>query len=451
MIGREEQLNTLTGYYESDKNNLSVLYGRYGIGKTELIKEFIKDKSHIYFHAAPSVAFEMINSFNRVIKEQFPDYKEASGYQGIFSGLTTAAGNRLLLVIEDFQHIVKVDDSFMEAVAALVRTRNTGLKVMVILTSSSVSWIENSMVKTIGMSAMAINAFIKLKELDYSDMVSLYPKCSTTMILHCYGVTGGVPLYLNRWNPNESTRDNICRLFLRNDGIFRNEAENFIKDEFRESSVYNTILKCIATGLQKLNEIHEYTGFGRDKISVYLKNLIEREIVEKVFSYDAGGNELTRKGLYRIKDDFINFWFRFVYPYAGLLNSIAPEEFYDRYIAPGFDEYMQEAFIKVAGEFLEIMSSMGRLKYNVERKGRWYGKTGDIHLIFEDEAGNGIVGQAYTGNEPVTLKDLETLKENVNLAGINAGQYYLFSSRGFSEEIMSIQDDDLVRIRIEDL
>ena len=50
-------------------------------------------------------------------------------------------------------------------------------------------------------------------------------------------------------------------------------------------------------GKNKLNDIHEYTGYGRDKISVYLKNLIAREIVEKIFSYDVFGNENTRKGL----------------------------------------------------------------------------------------------------------------------------------------------------------
>lgn len=80
-------------------------------------------------------------------------------------------------------------------------------------------------------------------------------------------------------------------------------------------------------GKNKLNDIHEYTGYGRDKISVYLKNLIAREIVEKIFSYDVFGNENTRKGLYRIQDSFIEFWYRYIYQDWSRIDVTEPYEF----------------------------------------------------------------------------------------------------------------------------
>ncbi|MFR6392129.1 MAG: hypothetical protein ACLUN0_03870 [Roseburia sp.] len=62
------------------------------------------------------------------------------------------------------------------------------------------------------------------------------------------------------------------------------EAENYISIELRELSVYNTILAALASGNNKLNDLFLKTGFSRAKISVYMKNLMAFDVVEKVVS-----------------------------------------------------------------------------------------------------------------------------------------------------------------------
>ena len=243
-------------------------------------------------------------------------------------------------------------------------------------------------------------------------------------------------------------RQNICRLFLTDKGAWYKEALNYVKDEFREISVYNTILSCLAMGRNKLNDIHEYTGYGRDKISVYLKNLIAREIVEKIFSYDVFGNENTRKGLYRIQDSFIEFWYRYIYQDWSRIDVTEPYEFYDSHIEDRLEEFVKNAFIRIAGEMLEILGDMHKLPFEAVRKGSWYGKNGDIHLIFEDKDGNGIIGQVYVDDRKVCMEDFDRLRENVQLAGINGRFYYLFSINGFSD---ALKADNIATIGIEEL
>lgn len=448
MTGREEHLTKLNSFYETGNNNLTVVYGRYRTGKTALIKEFAKDKPMVYFECTQTVDFELLKGVNRAFKAKLSDFNEANSFDGVFEQLKDNSQGVRLLVFEEFQNIVKADLGFLVSLLRFMQ-ENNGF--MVVFTSSSVAWVENAMIKSIGRAALSINAFIKIKELSYADMVSVYPEADVKKLLAMYAVTGGVCGYLRQWNTKESVKENICRLYLDREGLFAREAELFIRDEFREIGVYNTILKCLAEGMNKLNEIHEYTGYGRDKISVYLKNLIEREIVEKVFSYDFGANENTRKGLYKIKDDFISFWYRFVYPNYGVLGMVSPEEFYDRYIEPEFSEYLLEGFIKIAGEFMDIISDMGRMPVNAEKKGRWYGKAGDLHVVYEGENGVAIIGQAYVGDKAVDTSDYEEILRRLNVAGMKESYVYMFSACGFTEDVLKLAGDRLIPIAIEDL
>ena len=455
MIGREEQLGLLNEYFQSDKNNLTILYGRHNTGKTELIKEFIKDKKALYFNALPAVDFELMHNFviaagmqsESVAGSEKDETLQNQDYESVFDSVVTHE-NVQVIVIENFNNIVRVDSGFIADVAHFIKVCRR--KVMFILTCSSVQWVENAMVKSIGPAAFSINAFMKLKQIEYSSVVSMFPEMDPKSGLYAYAVTGGFPGYLTEWNDKDTVRNNICRLFLDADGPLNKEAELYVSEEFRETSVYNTILACLAAGRNKLNEIHEYTGFGRDKISVYLNNLIEREIVEKIFSFDAGNSKTTKKGLYHIQDGFINFWYKFIYPNYGLLGIISSEEFYDKFIAEGIEEFVKEAFINVGCEFLDIMSSVNRLAVTAEYKGRWYGKKGDIHIVYSGDEGD-VIGQVHTGNQPFDSEDYEEFAENFSVAGVKPKQIFIFSTAGFTDRFINSRDDMTMLVRIEDL
>ena len=89
-------------------------------------------------------------------------------------------------------------------------------------------------------------------------------------------------MYLNNLEPGLSVSENICKHVLASDGFFRNYGKNILPEELRELSVYNTILQALASGKKKLNDLYKLTGFDRAKISVYLKNLIDLKLVEKI-------------------------------------------------------------------------------------------------------------------------------------------------------------------------
>lgn len=452
LIGRTAELSSLEESYMSGNNTLTILYGRTGIGKTALIKEFIKDKECVYYEAPQAAEKQQYEVMEKVFAEEgilknAEEQKDSAesengGYDAILAETANIKAPVKLIIIEEFQNIIKQSKTFMDSLAKLVRGELYSRQVMVVCTSSSISWIENSLVSAIGTNAAAITGFLKLKELSFVDIVRMFPKYAVPDSMLVYAITGGVPAYMKEFSDDISVRENICKNILADGKKLRSEGSGYIKEELRETALYNTILSHIAAGAYKLNELYRLTGFGRDKISVYLKNLMEREIVDKIFSYDTEGNEYTRKGLYRIKSGYTEFWFKYIYGRESQLQMMGAEKFYDRYISESINEFAKETFIRVGTEFVELMDSMGKLPLKIDRRGRWWGKNGDIDIIACDTDRKYLIGKCNWLTELFTFEMFEELMYNVNLAGIGKDYIYLFSRGSFDAELMAFAQEN---------
>ena len=234
---------------------------------------------------------------------------------------------------------------------------------------------------------------------------------------------------MEAWNPEISYRENIYRLVLTEGGYLFHMAEQKISAELRELSVYNTILSAIAQGYNKLNDLYAKTGYSRAKISVYMKNL--SHFVEKVQSFQTGGWENAKKGVYQIKDTFINFWFKFVFPHMSDLYLLKPHEFYDHYIAPELGTYLKRYFRNVCMEYMMLLNQMGRMPFPVHKIGTWVGKTGNIDIIAQSTDRRNIVGLCNWDQPQLTSQMCEELYQNMEKAKIRSEHIFLFSATRF--------------------
>ena len=192
----------------------------------------------------------------------------------------------------------------------------------------------------------------------------------------------------------------------------------------------------------KLNELHLKTGYSRAKISVYMKNLGTFHIVEKETSFETGGWENTKKGVYRIKDNYVNFWFRFVYPHLSELYMMSPEQFYDAYITSGIDEYLERYFKEVCMEYVGLLNLIGKLPMKISKMGTWIGKEGNIDIIAQNSVRENIVGYCNWNQPEFTMEMKEELLKSMKQAKIDAKYFFLFSAKGFSEEIRQLAEED---------
>lgn len=438
LSGRANEIKYLETCYEREGSQLLVVYGREDIGKTSLVLDFCKDKKYDYYLARPCSIKEQLNCFLGELGSNDDD----ADYDKVFNLVTAVHCRKKILVIDEFHNFLKSDPEFMDQILRLIHNKWNNRTVMVVLVSSAFSWIENQMVSQIGSAAYEISGFLKVRDLSFLELVRSFPDYSFKDLLGVYAVLGGVPGLWQHFNPKLSLKDNICNSILKKGSALSNQAFKEISEKLREPSVYHTILKRMAGGEDKLNDLYISTGYNRAKISVYLKNLMELEIVEKVYSEETDGHDNARKGIYRLNNNLISFYFRFVFPYLSRLEYMAPTEFFDKYIEPSMRSFLAPSFTLVCREFMELMNQAGKLPIKIEHFGSWSGKVGDIDIIGQSEDGKTLCGVCSYEKDVVTYDDYEWMLFCLKQAKLSGDQFYLFTGKGFDDRLIALAKEN---------
>ncbi len=442
LIGRSQELDYLTQYYNQADNSLIVLYGQKGLGVSSLLQEFAKGKNVMHLCAQQCSPRQQCYVWSGKIRNQgipipeYPDFSALFEAIGEVSRIENEDG-KFLFVIEDFQWAVRNSDDFMNALTAFLAEEENRGRFMFILASNAIGWVENTFVSKIGRNAFAISGFLKVKPMSFLDMVCFYDTSDTKKCMEIYSIAGGNPGYWTRFDIKSDLKTNICKLFLDKNAVFATEGLNRISEELRELSVYGTILAALAEGREKLNDLYAHTGFSRAKISVYIKNLMALELVEKVFSYETADNRNSKKGVYRICDPLVQFWYHFIFPHADELGVLSAESFYNTYIAKEITEYISAGYGKICAEYLNILNERGKLPVQYTRHGEWVGKNGRIDVVGQDARRNTLLGFCNTSGKAL---DLDMVEANIALAKeahLRPEHCFFFSADGFTEEVVA--------------
>ncbi len=469
FVGRSKELESLEEFYRKTASNLLVMYGHKGIGKTSLMFRFSRDKKFHYYCARPCSEEEQMTLWEEEIRRQgsydTAGFRKTEGdgfgdilrtmvplssertlvavtpSMGVETGLYPKEGEgfgKEIIAIDEFQNILKYSETFM--VSLLRYIKESKGRVMVVLLSSSVSFIENDFVPRIGTLAFGISSFVKMTELTFIDCVRYFENADTATCMQIYSILGGNPGYWSYFNDRFDIRENICQGILKEGAWLRDEGLRVVSSELRELNVYCTILNCLANGKNKLNDLHQHTGFSRAKISVYIKNLMERELVEKVFPFDGASNANAKKGMYRIKVRLLQFYFRFLYPNQTFLERYDAKTFFDRFVKDGLAGFHQENFPKVCTEFLELQNEQGALPIEAVRNGEWIGKEGSIDIIMQSRERETLLGFCNWEKTIVSEEDLEGYMKTIESAKLHPDYVYLFSAGEFSKGLKEMEE-----------
>ncbi|MCM1134969.1 MAG: ATP-binding protein [Clostridium sp.] len=433
--GRNSEIRYLNTYYEREGSQILVLYGQRNVGKTSLLFEFTKDKPGYYYRARSASEREQRYQWGKELQEEAEGEIFYPTFTEIFELLPGGEGKKRVIVIDEFQHIVKAGNEFMRELRGFVKDEASGRN-MVILCSSSIGWVENGMIPRLGAAAYELSGFYKIRELGFGTLMDFFPGFSMKQCIEAYAVLGGVPEFWKHFNDKLDIKENICRYILNKDAFLHEEGLRIVEEELRETGVYNTILAAIASGKHKLNDLYHHTEFSRAKISVYLKNLMELELVEKVFSYDTEGKANTQKGIYRISNHLVHFYFTYLYPNLSELKRLGAEEFYNRYIEPDFVRYVSDYFKLICKEYIEKWNKKGELPIKADRIGEWVGKMGTIDFVARsEETGETILGVCNWEKPLMEYEEYEKLLSCAEKAKLGTEYIYLFSRWRFDAKL----------------
>jgi len=281
FYGRNTELHKLEEMYNSGKFELAVIYGRRRVGKTTLIREFIKGKEALFFAASESTAADNLLSLSRCIGGSntapvFTDYESA-----LSSIFESASNKRIVFVIDEFPYLAGAYRGISSLLQILIDHKKDDSKLMLILCGSSMSFMENQVLGYQSPLYGRRTAQFKILPFTFFESLPFFERYEPIDKSILYGATGGVPEYLSKINSQKNVRENIIELFLTTSGHFFEEPSNLIKQELREPSTYNVIIEAIASGASRLNEIATKCKLESNKCAKYIASLISLGLISK--------------------------------------------------------------------------------------------------------------------------------------------------------------------------
>lgn len=435
LLGRNSEIKALSTYYARENSQILVMYGEKNVGKTQLIKEFIIDKPSFYYCAKPASERDQKYHMGQWLGKmglrtlKYPDFNE------IFNCFNKEHSQKKVIVFDEFQNIIKACPGFVDELIKFVHNSWNSQEYMIVLMSSSVSFVENQMIGKIGDAAFELSGFLKLKPLSFKDLREYFSMYSIEDCTYVWAILGGIPGLWKCFDEKLSLKDNIIKKILSPQGVLHDYADMLVNAELREPIVYSTILNALCEGKTKLLEICEHTEFGRSKVSVYLKNLMELELVRKVYSVETENNEYAQKGIYGLNDHFLDFYFTFMYKNLSELEFLSPEEFYKTIVYPGLKAYVGKYFNEICLEHMVRLNNKKKLPIYVEDFGTWVGKPGTIDIVGTDENGENILGLCVFDKPMMSYDDYEWLVYCAKRARLKYDYVYLFTSGRFDEKL----------------
>ena len=460
FYGRSNELKNLNKRYDKGNFECIVIYGRRRVGKTSLINEFCKDKPTIFFSALNASSNENLQELSKAIYgKDNPDTSQApiySNYDAAFSEITRLAqSERVVFVIDEYPYLAKVEKSISSRLQHIIDHVWQNTQLFLILCGSSMSFMEYQVLGYESPLYGRRTAQFKIQALTYREMTVFNPKLSAEENALLYGITGGIPHYINKLAVDKNIDEALIENFFDSSSYLYEEPDNLLKQELREPAVYNSIISAIAGGASRSNEISTKVGIESGICAKYIKVLLDLGIIKKEMPI---AEKKSKKTIYTIGDNFFRFWYRFVPQNMSSINSGRIEQIYELAIKKHFSDYMGLVFEQISRQYL--LRYADDLPIALSDIGQWWGTDTALHkeiqidIVGAPVEGNEyIIGSCKYKNELIGVNELELLRRYA--AVFNRGSkyhYYIFSKGGFTEGLKQLEKKGEVKlITLEDM
>jgi AAA+ ATPase superfamily predicted ATPase len=431
----------------NSKAELFVLYGRRRVGKTELLREFCREKAHIFFVATLSSDSDQLAAFSQQIwlydHEEVSDSFTFPSWEAAFKALADLQG-RPIVVIDEITYLITGNKAIPSILQKVWDAQLSRSKVMLVLCGSYIGLIERELLEYRAALYGRRSGGELLLPLELPAISAFSPGYSPVDLIESWAVLGGMPYYLSLFNDAQDLFTNIRTHILNPKGTLFDEPLLLLVEELRAPRNYFSVLRAIAAGHTRLNEISQAAGIGAGTVTVrYLDVLQELRIVRRLVPITERQPEKSRKGVYQIDDAFLRFWFRYVHPNRGALELGLVDAVMHGRILPTFDAFVGRALEEAAQEYVIRLARSGQLPFILERIGRWWSSYEEIDLVaISDTDRTVLVGECKWTSKPVGVNILVDLQRKAQ-AMLQDGEqhhvtYALFSRHGFTPELQTV-------------
>lgn len=456
FIDREDELATLENEYRREGSALVILYGRRRVGKTTLISEFIKDKNALFFLASEESETQNQLAFKEraaeFIHSELLANADVKNWELLFKAIMeTHFEKKPIIVIDEFQYIGKSNPAFPSVFQRIWEEVLKDKDVMVILCGSLISMMESQTLAYDSPLYGRRTAQIRLTQIPFRYYPAFFPDKSRREQIELYAVTGGVPKYIEIFSESPDIYTAIGYNILNRSSYLYDEPNFLLQQEVTEVGSYFSVIRAIATGHSKLSAIASALEVKQTNLSKYLKTLIDLDILEREVPVTVDNPEKSKMGLYKIKDNYLRFWFAFVYPNRSYIESGHREIVLNKIRNSFISGQVAYVYEDVCREQMWTLSAKGVWPFQFSKIGRWWDAHHEIDVVALDpEGSNLILGECKFWRDPVgvnVLRALEEKESNVSWKKNNRQIWYiLFSASGFTDDLKKLAEtrEDLI-------
>lgn len=458
FIGRKEELAELYERYTSGRFEMGVIYGSRRIGKTSLLKEFVKDKSAFYFQAKESNELDNRTAFsaeiNKLIKVPYsfvyPSYSE--GFDAL---LKYADGKSFVIVVDEIAFIAQSDKGFLSELQYNIDHKFKETQVKLILSGSTISFMKDILKNKRGPLFQRSTFQINVKKLVYSDALAFLDGVSDEEKIKYLSIFGEHPFYLEMIDKSKSFGENIFSLLFNRFGNLVDAPDKVLPTASKDQNTYNTILKAIAHRRRTNKEIAEYIGKNPNYVAAYLPRLVDNEIIEKRESF----NKNQKMNYYEISDNLIRFWYRFVFDNREEILQNMGKVIYDE-SADNIALFLSAGFEDVALSYLAEKNVNGELGFYYEVIRGYKVDNSKLGRSIElDGLAKGIgkaknrllVAECKFRSKALSLAVYEHVMESASIFPAEYYDVYLFSKSGFADDILTLDNPNVHLISVRDM
>lgn len=440
FYNRKYELTLLKKRYNSLKEgDMVIFYGRRRVGKTELVKEFVKNVSHkLYLYVDVATKQEILNSFSQAIKEQLGETIRFEDFKDFFDFISEKADN-FVLIIDEFQRFLEISPDFITKLQNEWDSKLRRKKIFLILVGSSIGMIQKITNSKVG-ALYGRGTQIKISPFRYVDFREMFSTLNEEKKIEFYGVFGGTPYYLNK--AKKSSKDIysiINELIISKDGELASEPKILLEYEnVRTHAKYNSILASISSGNELIKEIEDFTKIKLNTLPAYLTRLDTLlDLVEKKDPILGKG----KLGRYGIRDNFFRFWYRYIFPNIVLIN-LGNEKRVEEIIKIELNSYLGKVFEDVVKELIILYQGkkIKDISIDFENIGKWWDRNGnEIDLVCSNSKTKRIlIGEVKWKNKQVDVDVVDELIRKSKIIGFN-GKYdfIIVSKSGFTSKCLT--------------
>jgi len=463
FVNRESEIQSLLERMTSKKAELVIVYGRRRIGKTELLRRAFARGRAIYFVADLGADQDQRRRFSEAVNLSYPNpllqAETPPGWDSLLQYIITLAErDRIVLVLDEFPYLCSSDPALPSVLQRIWDEKGKDSKLYLILCGSFISFMEREVLGHKSPLYGRRTGQLLVHPLHLHTLKDFFPGYSPEERITAYAILGGVPAYLTQFSDKLSIRQNIEKQILKPTAFLHDEVRFILMEELRDPKHYLSILQSIAFGNTRMNDIVQRTGVERGPVSKYLSVLQDLRLIEREIPVTEKHPEKSRKGIYRLSDNFFRFWFRFVLPYKSRLVEGAEGKVMEKEIHPHLVNFIGQVFDKICVEIFRYLVDEKKIKLSYDRAGRWWNGNEEIDLVAVAGDEPVFAAECKWSKKPVGIDILRELRRKASLISSegsrNSVRLGLFSRSGFTKEIEALGkkgEIDLIDVRKIDL